>query len=306
MSVHHATLRQLKVFHTLSRELSVTRTAEVLHLTPPAVSIQVKQLAEAVGQPLIEQIGRRIHLTAAGERVAAACRDLFERMDLLEQELAMLKGVEHGRVKVAIITTSKYFMPRLLGRFCRRHPGIDVSLFVGNRDQLLERIRNNEDDLYILGRPPRDLPVVAEVFADNPLVVVAAPNHPLAREGKIGPERLCEAPFLLREPGSGTRLAVLDFFRRHKLEPRIHMELGSNEAIKQCVMAELGVAVLSYLNVQQDHQAGRIALLDVEGFPLKRHWYIIQQRNRQLLPSAEAFKRFLLDVKLDGLPDAPA
>ncbi len=304
MGIHHATLRQLKVFHTLARELSVTRTAEALHLTPPAVSIQVKQLTEAVGQPLIEQIGRRIHLTAAGERVAAACRDLFERLEYLEQELAMLQGVEHGRVKVAIITTSKYFVPGLLGRFCTRHPHIDVSLYVGNRDQILERIRNNEDDLYILGRPPKELPVTAEVFADNPLVVVAAPDHPLAAERGIPPERICREPFLLREPGSGTRLAVLDFFRRHRLEPQVHMELGSNEAIKQCVMAGLGVAVLSHLNVRQDQEAGRIAVLDVEGFPLRRHWYLIQLKDKQLLPSARAFREFLLEQKSGGLEPA--
>lgn len=299
MTIQNATLRQLKVFYTLSRHLSVTRTAEALHLTPPAVSIQARQLSETAGQPLLEQVGRQLHLTEAGKVVAQACRDLFERIEQLEQELAMLQGLENGRVSLAIITTAEYFVPELLGRFCARHPSIEVSLFVGNRDQLLERIRNNEDDLYIIGRPPKGMPVEAEIFADNPLVLAAPPDHPLIKEKGIDPAALAREPFILREPGSGTRLTVLDFFKKQKIELDVHMELGSNEAIKQCVMAGLGVAVLSWNNLQQELAGGRIAVLDVKGFPLKRSWYLIQLKDKVLLPSARAFRDFLLSGELD-------
>ena len=295
MPIRNATLHQLKIFHTLSQHMSVARTAEALHLTPPAVSIQVKQLAAAAGQPLLEQVGKQLYLTDAGKIVAAACHDLFERMECLAQELTLLQGMERGRLKLAIISTTKYFVPDLLGRFCTLHPDIEISLFVGNRDQLIERMKNNMDDLYVLGRPPKELSIVAERFAENRLVMVAPPNHPLALHARtIPPERVAGEPFILREPGSGTRLAVLDFFAQRKIALKVRMELGSNEAIKQCVIAGLGISVLSFNHLNQEIDAKRIAVLDVEGFPLMRAWYVVYLRDKILSPIAGAFREYLI------------
>jgi len=295
MPIRHATLHQLKVFHTLARHLSVSRAAEALHLTPSAVSIQVKQLAEFAGQPLLDQVGKRLYLTEAGKVVAAACEELFERMERLSQELAALQGEENGRVRLAIITTAKYFVPKLLGSFCARHPAIELSLFIGNREQLFERLKENRDDFYILGRPPAKMPVVAEAFAENRLVVVASPEHPLGKRKRINPERLRDEPFILREEGSGTRQATLEFFEKRKIELNVRMEMGSNEAIKQCVMAGLGIAVLSLNNLEQEIENGSITILDIKGLPLKRSWYVVHLRDKTLPPAAHAFRAFMMD-----------
>jgi len=302
MPIRHATLHQLKIFDALVRHMSVTRAAEALHLTPPAVSIQVKQLAEAAGQPLVEQVGKKLHLTTAGEAVAHACRDILDRMERLSQELTGLKGLEQGRLSLAILTGAKYFAPRFLGDFCARHPGIDASLFVGNREVLLERIKHNQDDLYILGQPPQNARVVAKAFADNPLVLVAHPGHPLAAERAIAPSRLKNFPFILREPGSGTRLAMMDFFKRRGVTLKVRMELGSNEAIKQSVMAGLGVAVLSQHNLGLELAGGHIVSLDVTGFPLKRKWYVMYPEGKKLSKAARVFLDFLLDQGAEYRP----
>ena len=294
MPIHHATLHQLKIFHALTRHMSMSRTAKALNLTRSAVSIQVRQLAESAGTPLMEKVGKQLYLTDAGKVMADGCRDMMNRMERLDQELAMLKGVENGRLRLAIITNAKYFVPDLLGRFCELHPTIEISLFVGNRGEVIERLKRNEDDLYVLGRIPKEVPVQADAFAENPLVVVGPPNHPLARERDIDPARLAKEPFILREPGSGTRMVMLDFFERCKVELNMRMELGSNEAIKQCVMAGLGISVLSHNNLQQEIASGRIAVLDVAGFPLKRQWHLIHLRDRVLSPTTDAFRRYAL------------
>ena len=294
MSIQDATLHQLRIFHALTRHMSVSRTAEALGLTRPAVSIQVRQLSESVGTPLMERVGKQLYLTDAGKALAEGCRDMMDRMERLDQELAMLRGVENGRLRLAIITNAKYFVPDLLGRFCEQHPNIEISLFVGNRGEVIERLKRNEDDLYVLGRIPKGMPVSAEAFAENPLVVVAPPNHPLVGEKAIAPERLSEEPFILREPGSGTRMVMLDFFDKRKVALNERMELGSNEAIKQCVMAGLGISVLSLNNLQPEIEAGRIAVLDVEGFPLKRQWHLVYLRDRVLSPTTDAFREYAL------------
>ena len=210
----HATLRQLKVFESVARNLSFTRAAEELHLTQPTVSIQLKQLSDIVGLPLLEQIGKRIHLTDAGRELLKVCHEIFEGLSRFEMLVSDMKGVKAGKLRLAVITTAKYFVPRLLGPFCQRYPGIDVSLKVTNRERVLQRMADNQDDLYVLGQPPEDLEVVFEPFLENPLVVVAASSHPLAAEKNISPQRLVEEPFLMREPGSGIRLATEQFFRR--------------------------------------------------------------------------------------------
>ena len=293
MPIRHATLHQLKIFETLAHHMSVARTAEALHLTPPAVSIQVKQLAEAVGQPLLEQVGKQLYLTAAGETVASACHDFFQRLERLTQELAALQGLERGSLKLSIITTAKYIVPRLLGDFCTQHPGIELSLFVGNRQAVIERLISNEDDLYVLGQPPQNLKVTATAFAPNPLVAIAHPQHPLVGETAIPPSRLGREPFIAREEGSGTRLAYENFFRRYNTELKVRMELGSNEAIKQTVAARLGISILSHSAVHAELASGEIALLDVQGLPLERQWYLIYPEQKFLSPAAKAFQEYL-------------
>jgi LysR family transcriptional regulator, low CO2-responsive transcriptional regulator len=208
MNLRHATLHQLRIFLAVARHSSFARAAEELHLSPPTLSLQVKQLSETVGHALFEQVGKKIYLTAAGQILADACQDMEARMERLGQELAALQGMERGSLKLAILTTVKYKVPKLLGGFCAAHPGIEVAMFVGNREALLQRLASNHDDLYIMGQPPEALDVMCEDFADNPLVVVAPPSHPLVGQTHISPQRLVNEPFIMREPGSGTRLTA--------------------------------------------------------------------------------------------------
>lgn len=293
MAIHRATLHQLKIFDAVARHMSFARAAEELYLTPPALSIQVKQLAEIIGQPLFEQIGKKISLTAAGEISWATCRDVLGRLEQLTQELAALQGLEKGTLKLAALATVKYFIPRLLGNFCLKHPGIDTVLFMGNRESLLERLARNQDDLYILGQPPEHMNVVTEPFADNLLVVVASPNHPLAQEKDIAPSRLADVPFILREAGSGTRLAFEKFFEQHGVALKARMELGSNEAVKQVVAGGLGVAVLSASTLRAELASGELTILDVQGLPLARKWHVVYPTGKQLTPASKAFKEYL-------------
>jgi len=294
MSIRRATLHQLRIFDTLAQHMSITRTAEALHLTPPAVSIQVKQLAEAAGQPLVEQVGKKLYFTEAGEAVASACRDVSARMERLSQELAALQGLEKGTLSVSILTTAKYFVPQMLGELSERHPGIEVSLFVGNRKAILNRLAHNQDDLYILGQPPENLSVVTIPFAPNPLVAIAHPEHPLAGKKNISPQRLAEEPFIARERGSGTRLGCEAFFERHNTVPKVRMELGSNEAIKQTVAGRLGISIIAKITVEAEVARGDLVILDVQGLPLKREWHLAYPEHNVLAPAARAFKDFLI------------
>lgn len=295
MPLRHATLHQLKIFDTLARCMSFARAAEELHLTSPALSIQVKQLAEAVGAPLYEQIGKKLHLTESGRVLAGACRDVFERLERLDMELADLKGLKQGTLRLAVITGAKYLIPGLLGAFCERHPGIDVSLKVTNRERVLERLAGNLDDLYVLGQPPEGLALSTLPFMENPLVVVARSDHPLATRKAIPPADLAGEPFLVREEGSGTRITSDRFFAGHGVKLRARMELGSIEAIKQAVAAGLGLAVLSSHALNLDWSSGEFAILDVQGFPIVRHWYLAYPQGKQLSVVAAAFRDFLLE-----------
>lgn len=293
MPIHHATLHQLKIFDAVARHMSFARAAEELHLTPPALSIQVKQLAEAVGQPLFEQIGKKISLTAVGVISWATCREILSRLEQLTHELAALQGLEKGSLKLATLATTKYFIPRLLGAFCTKHPGIDATLFMGNRKDLLERLTQNQDDLYILGQPPEHMNVVMEPFADNLLVVVANPKHPLVHEKDIAPSRLQDDSFILREPGSGTRLAAEKLFEQHGITLKVRMELGSNEAVKQLVAGGLGISVLSTTTLRPELASGELSILDVRGFPLRRKWHLVYPAGKQLTPATKAFIEIL-------------
>ena len=289
----HASLRQLKVFEAVARHLSYTRAAEELHLTQPTVSIQLKQLADIAGLPLLEQVGKRVFLTDAGRELLKVCRDIFEGLARFEMLVSDMKGVKAGKLRLAVITTAKYFVPRLLGLFCQRYPGIEVSLKVTNRERVLQRIADNLDDLYVLGQPPENLEVEIEPFLENPLVVLAARGHPLAAEKHIALQRLVEFPFLMREPGSGTRLATERFFAERGLKVQVRMELGSNEAIKQAVIGGLGIAVLSAHALALERTSDELALLDAEDFPIRRHWYVAYPKDKQPSVVAQTFLDFL-------------
>ncbi|MDO9012318.1 MAG: LysR substrate-binding domain-containing protein [Gallionella sp.] len=289
----NATLRQLKVFEAVARNLSFTRAAEELYLTQPTVSIQIKQLSDIVGQPLLEQIGKRIFLTDAGRELLRVCRDIFESLDRFEMLMSDMKGVKAGKLRLAVITTAKYFVPRLLGVFCQRYPGIDVTLKVTNRERVLQRMADNQDDLYVLGQPPEQMDVEFEPFLENPLVVLAPGNHPLAGKKNISPQRLTEEQFLMREPGSGIRLATEEFFAERGLKLKVRMELGSNEAIKQAVAGGLGLAVLSVHTLALERNIDELAILDVTGFPIRRHWYLVYPKDKQLSVVALAFLEFM-------------
>ena len=294
-----ATLHQLKVFEATARNSSFTKAAEELYITQPTVSTQVKQLTKAVGLPLFEQIGKRLHLTEAGKALLATCQEIFDRLDNFEMTIADLKGTRQGRLKLGVITTAKYFIPRLLGSFCQQYPGIDIALEVTNHQKLEERMLNNEDDLYIVSQPTEDIDLCWEPFAENPIVVVARKDHPLAGIPNIPITRLNDEPFIMRETGSGTRQAVQRLFTEHQVSVRTRLELGSNEAIKQAIAGGLGISALSKHTLISD--AGELTILDIQEFPIPRHWYVSYLAGKQLSIIAEAFREYLL-LNSDKMP----
>jgi len=291
--VRHSTLRQLEVFEAIARLGSFTRAAEEMFLTQPTVSMQIKKLSDAIGLPLFEQVGKKVFLTDAGRELHKTCREIFKHFSHFEMAVADLKGMKQGSLRLAVVTTAKYFAPRLLGPFCQEYPGIQVSLKVSNRERVLERLADNLDDLYILGQPPEEVDAVAESFLDNPLVVLARADHPLARLKNIPLARLAEEPFLLREPGSGTRKAVEQLFEEQGLSIQIRMELGSNEAIKQAIIGGLGVSVLSRHTLTLDAPLSELGVLDVAGFPIQRQWYVAYPAGKQLSIVARTFLDYL-------------
>ena len=294
--IRHATLRQLQVFEAIVRLGSFTRAAEELFLTQPTVSMQIRKLADAMGLPLFEHVGRNVEPTEAGLVLYDACRKMFETLANLEMKVADLKGMKSGRLRMGVITTAKYLAPEILGEFSRDYPGIDLALKVTNRENIIERMHNNEDDLYIMGQAPDDeLEVEAYPFAPNPLVVMAPRNHPLVGKKKITLQTIAEEPFIIREPGSGIRDATFKVFNRHGLKPKLRMELGSNEAIKHAVVGGLGLAVLSLHTLTLEGADGPVAILDVEGFPILRHWYIVHPKGKELSLVAKTFLEFAVD-----------
>jgi DNA-binding transcriptional LysR family regulator len=277
----------------VARNASFSRAAEEMHLTQPAVSVQVKNLEDTVGLPLLEYFGRRVHLTDAGRELLALCETIFGSLSRFEMAVADMKGLKQGKLRLAVTTTAKYFVPRLLGPFCERFPGVDVALKVTNRERLLERIADNEDDLYIMGQLPEGVDAEACPFLENQLVVMARSDHPLARKSRIPLTALADQPFLMREPGSGSRLAAEQFFARHGFTARTRMELGSNEAIKHGIAGGLGIAVLSRHTLALEGENGQIAILDVEGFPIRRHWNVVYPSYKRLSVVAQAFSDYL-------------
>lgn len=289
----HITLRQLQTFEAVARLRSFSRAGEEMHVTQPTVSKQIRLLQEQVGLALLEQLGKKIFLTEAGERLYTTCADWLDTWGRFEQTLADLKGLKQGRLKIAAVTTTKYFMPRILGPFCAEYPGIDIALEVINRDRLLERLSRNQDDLYVMGVPPEGLDIESEAFMDNPLVVLAAGSHPMAKRQAIPFSELAQETFLVRERGSGTRMTMERVFQERNTPLRIKMELGSNEAIKQAVAGGLGLALLSRSTLNLDPKQTDLCVLDVEGFPIMRAWYVVRPRGKQLSVVAVTFLEFL-------------
>lgn len=299
----HFTLRQLEIFAAAARCGSLTRAAEEVHLTQPAVSMQVKQLEDMLGLPLFEPEGRGIRLTEAGREFAGHIEELLERAAHLNELAALWRGVRRGKIRLGVVSTAKYFVPRLLAEFLKAHPGIDFRLSVHNREQILAELSANTLDFVIMGRPPEDLDCNATPFAPNLLGIVAAPTHPLSRRRRMALSDLAAQPFIVREQGSGTRAAMERVFAQHRVKFKTSMEMASNETIKQAVMAGLGLGFLSLHTVRSELVSGRLALLDVEGLPLRRQWYLVRRATRRLVPAAEEFGSFLLS-EAEGLLNA--
>ncbi len=289
------TVRQLQVFECVARQRSFTRAAHELHLSQPAVSMQVKQLENTVGLPLFEQLGKQIHLTEAGEVVLGLSRRIDGELREAMEAIEAIKGVESGRLRIAVATTVNYFAARLLSRFCSQYPRVRVSLDVTNRQAVLRRLEENSADIVLMGQPPAGLDVEAEPFMDNPLVVIAPPNHSLVGRRRVPLAALARETFLIREPGSGTRSAMERFFADKGIAPRISVEMTSNEAIKQSVEAGLGLGVVSNHTVELECAAGRLKVLNVQSFPIKRKWYVGYRRGKHLSGAAKAFREFVLN-----------
>ena len=288
------TLRQLQVFEKVANHLNYSRAAEELYLSQPAVSMQIKQLETSIGLPLFEQMGKKVFLTEAGRELFHYARSIAQQLAEMEAVFDEMKGLGKGKFTLSVVNTANYFTPKLLARFCQRHPSINVILQVANRDAVLKQLADNSTDLAILGQPPDGLDLSAELFLDNPLVVIAPPGHPLVNLKRVKFDRLAEETFLSREQGSGTRSAMERVFEQHKIQPHISMEMETNEAIKQAVQAGMGLGILSLHSIELELETGRLAMLNVENFPLLRHWFVAHRSNKRLSSAALAFKDFLL------------
>lgn len=289
------TIRQLQVFEAVARHLGFTRAAEELHLTQPAVSMQVKQLEEHVGLPLFEQVGKKIFLTEAGSEMHHYSKIIAQQLTEADEVIEALKGVRRGRLDISVASTANAFGTKLLAAFSQKYPSVTLKLDVTNREALLRQLAENEKDLVIMGRPPEGMDLEAEPFMDNPLVVIAHAAHPWAKEKDIAPERLRDRTFVVRERGSGTRQLMERFFEAHDIPFEPGMEMTSNEAIKQAVEAGLGLAVVSIHTLELELETNRIAVLDVQDFPIMRHWYVVHPKSKRMSPVAQVFREFVLD-----------
>ncbi|MCW8900724.1 MAG: LysR family transcriptional regulator [Gammaproteobacteria bacterium] len=297
----HFTLQQLKLFEAVSRNGSYTRAAEELFLTQPAVSIQIKRLEEQVGLPLFELVGKKIFTTTAGKAMYQASIDILNRVAELNRTVEELKGEVKGPLQLAVVTTSKYFMPHLLGSFLQHYPDVEPKLKFSNRANVVERLKNNEDDFVVMGAIPEELNVESYPFLENIICIVASANHPLANKKNIKLKELMNERFLVREAGSGTRLVFDGMMEKEGLKMDPYMELGSSEAIKQGVVAGLGIAVLSLYSIALERDAGKLVLLDVKGFPIRRRWYAVHLKGKKLSLVAQTYLDYILNVSKEVL-----
>ena len=289
------TLKQIQTFIEVAREKSVSKAAERLFVTQPAVSMQIRQLEEAFGLPLIEPIGRNIQLTGAGQEFLTHAIAAMGQLKDMEAMMAEHVGVKKGHIELAVVSTAKYFIPMLLVRFNKLFAGIDIQLRIDNRENILGMLARNEVDLVVMGRAPSTLDCEATAFATNPLAIVAAPDHPLVRRKQLPFTALGEHRFVVREQGSGTRAAMERLFAENKTPLNVVMEMPSNETIKQAVMAGMGLSFLSLRTVRHELASGHIALVDIKGMPVMGDWYITHLSSKKLSPAARAFKEFLIE-----------
>jgi LysR family transcriptional regulator, low CO2-responsive transcriptional regulator len=306
----NVTLRQLRIFEAVASHHSISRAAAELHITQPAVSMQMKQLEEQVGVPLVEQVGKRMFLTDAGKELRGHAKDIASRMVDLNAAMDQFRDLERGMLRLAVVSTANYFLPRLIAGFHQRFPGVRVSLQVANREFVLAQLADNSTDLAITGRPPDSLDLVAQHFMDNPLVVIAAPDHPLAADKHITLQRLAEETLVVREPGSGTRAAMERHFAEHSLACRAGCELGTNEALKQAVRAGLGLGVVSAQTIELELQTACLVVLPVETFPIVRRWFVLHRAHKRLSAAAQTFRGLLLGLDparpvQEAMPSSP-
>lgn len=291
----NATFRQLRVFNEVARHLSFVRAAENLHLTPPAVTMQVKELEGHVGMPLFDRRGKQVSLTTTGEYMLVYARKILATIKDAEDAAARLQRAETGVLTIGFVSTAKYFLMHLLAEFRTRHPGVDIQISIGNREQLVSMLQNSEVDIAVMGRPPKELQTRAEPFAAHPHVFVSAVDHPLAQRGALSVEDLRPYDFIVREKGAGTRAAMEKFFEDTHVEPRLKIQLHSNEIIKQAVMAGLGLGFLSLHTIGLELEHNLIRMLDVQGAPVVRAWNVVHTQSKMLSPAAEAFRYFMLE-----------
>lgn len=289
-----ATLNQLRIFESAARHRHFGRAAAELHLSQPAVSIQLKQLEAAIGMPLFEQMGRRMYLTSAGEELSSHARAVLGRLREADEAMESLRGADAGEIHVASTTTAEYFVPRLLAEFRRGHPRLKIRLSVSNRERVVRALADNTVDLVVMGRAPHEIDTVATSFCGNPLGVIAAIDHSLAKRRNVAFSQLSSESFLIREQGSGTRDAMERVFSEHQFRPAETVEIGSNETIKQAVMAGMGVSFLSLHTIGLELATRRLAVLRVAGMPVMRDWCVIHRRAKRLSPAAAAFKTYLI------------
>lgn len=288
------TFRQLRLFQALADAGSVSAAAKAMHVTQPTASMQLKEVSQAVGVPLYEVIGKKVYLTDMGKELAATARAMALSWESFEQSVDAVKGLSRGKLRVAVVSTAKYFMPRLIGSFCRKYPAVDVSLEILNRDGVVSRLQNNLDDLYIMSMPPTDMDLHDEVLMPNPIVLIAATTDPLCQGDRVPLKALQHSRFILREPGSGTRMAADQYFRKKKFRPDVRLELGSNEAIKESVAGGLGVGIVSRHALHGLDKENGVRVIEVDGFPLPSSWHMVHHDSQRLSPVAQAFKQHLL------------
>jgi DNA-binding transcriptional LysR family regulator len=289
------TFKQLRIFLAVFDAGSVSAAAKSTHVTQPTVSMQLKEISNAVGLPLYEVISKKIYFTDAGKELASTAREMLNAWSNFEQSIDAAKGLTRGKLKIAVVSTAKYFMPRLIGQFCKKYPDIDISLEILNRDGVLMRMRENLDDLYIMSQPPTDMDLIDDIFLHNPLVPIAAYSHPLTKKTSVPLNSFLDQRFILREKGSGTRMTIDKYFKTQKFRPDIRMELGSNEAIKEAVAGGLGIGVVSKHALHGHQKEHGVAIINVKGFPIMSHWHIVHPAKKHLPPVAVAFKTHLLN-----------
>jgi DNA-binding transcriptional LysR family regulator len=283
------TFRQLRLFLALAQTESVTKAARMMHITQPTASMQLKDMTENIGSPLFEVISKRIHLTALGKEFEKTARETIDRWETFEQYVTQMKGLTKGRLRVAVVSTAKYFIPKLLGSFCSKYPEVDISLEILNRDGVIKRLEDNSDDLYVMSRPPLHIDLEDHILMPNPLCMIAYKNHPLANKKNLRLQDLKYERFILREVGSGTRMSVDMHFKQKKFTPSLLLELGNNEAIKKAVASHLGVAVISIHALDQFDYDHEISVLKLQDFPIDSQWHLVYLKGKQLSPIAKAF-----------------